>query len=216
MGFAGIIVVLVFFIVCIPFSAFRIESDIYQRVREALLVELLPAAGLMVEGRDVFLTGPIPSREMKARAERTAWSVYGVRRVRNFLVVQDPLRRAALAREAQNELDALLRNQRIDFAEQSDALEPGSRVVLDRVAAVLNKYAEVSLDIAVHTEWVGGARRAVQLSERRAAAIVAHLRDKGVSETRLAWVGVGSNKPLAPHSTTEGRVLNPRVELNVK
>lgn len=216
MGFVGFIAVIVFFIICVPFSAFRIESDIYARVREALLAKVLPDSGLSVEGRDVFLTGPIASQELKSLTERTASSVFGVRKVRNYLVVQYPFRRAAAVRQAQQELDAVTRTGQIDFAGETDSLALESRTALDRIVTILKKHTEVQLEVGVRTEWIGGASKAVRLSEKRASAVTGYLIAKGIPGARLTSIGFGAREPIAPRSATEGRVLNSRVELHVK
>jgi outer membrane protein OmpA-like peptidoglycan-associated protein len=215
MSFIGFIVILVFLVICVPFSAHRIESDIYVRVREALSAEVLPATGLVVEGRDVYLSGPVPSQEVKNRAERAVLKVDGVRTVRNFLVVQDPFRHSALVQEAQKDLDELLRGRRVEFEGDTDALTLASRAVLDGIAAILKRHSEVSLQLRVHTDWLGDDASSVKLSERRASVIIGYLRRKAVPGKRLSATALGAGEPVAPHSTPEGRLLNPRVELRL-
>jgi flagellar motor protein MotB len=53
----------------------------------------------------------------------------------------------------------------------------------------------------------------LQLSQRRAKAMVDALVKDGVAADRLAAVGVGPLSPVAPNDTPEGRAQNRRVEL---
>ncbi|MDR6860990.1 outer membrane protein OmpA-like peptidoglycan-associated protein [Variovorax guangxiensis] len=53
----------------------------------------------------------------------------------------------------------------------------------------------------------------MDLSQRRAAAVVATLVERGVGRERLAPHGVSFASPVASNKTDEGRARNRRVEL---
>ncbi|MBL8917531.1 MAG: OmpA family protein [Myxococcaceae bacterium] len=67
----------------------------------------------------------------------------------------------------------------------------------------------------------GGARRRntdaynLDLSERRAKAVVDALTKRGIDRARLASKGFGKSKPVADNATAQGRSLNRRVEVSV-
>ncbi len=65
-----------------------------------------------------------------------------------------------------------------------------------------------------HTDMTGGYDYNMDLSRRRAAAVVAALTGRfGVAAARLQPAGVGPLSPVADNTTDEGRSLNRRVEL---
>src|SRR6266700_276301 len=87
--------------------------------------------------------------------------------------------------------------------------------VLDGVAQVAKKYDKTIIEIAGHTDNVGGADYNRQLSQRRASAVAEHLMSKGVSEQRIMTAGGGEEHPIASNSTEQGRAANRRVEVTL-
>jgi OOP family OmpA-OmpF porin len=100
----------------------------------------------------------------------------------------------------------------VAFAEGSDRLLPESEKALDAVKTYLDdKQFITTLRIEGHTEAGGDAEAKQTLSERRALAVARRLVEKGVDCKRLAAVGFGSTKPIAPDDTRENRAKNRRV-----
>ena len=65
-----------------------------------------------------------------------------------------------------------------------------------------------------HTDNQGGLDYNMDLSRRRAGAVVAALTEQhGIAADRLRPAGVGPLAPAATNDTEEGRSLNRRVEL---
>ena len=60
---------------------------------------------------------------------------------------------------------------------------------------------------------MGGFASNMDLSQRRAAAVVATLVERGVGRERLPPHGVSFASPVASNKTDEGRARNRRVEL---
>jgi len=72
----------------------------------------------------------------------------------------------------------------------------------------------VKLYVVGHTDNTGTYEYNLDLSRRRAAAVVEALtRGHGVAAARLKAVGVGPVAPVASNATEEGRAKNRRVEL---
>jgi outer membrane protein OmpA-like peptidoglycan-associated protein len=55
----------------------------------------------------------------------------------------------------------------------------------------------------------------MDLSRKRAQAVVNYLTAKGISSDRLTAKGFGESRPAAPNSSSEGRQKNRRVELKL-
>lgn len=104
--------------------------------------------------------------------------------------------------------------QGILFDVGSDRIRPESTPTLKEIGAMLKKHGDLKLVIEGHTDSAGDDAANQNLSERRAAAVRAHLVDKyDVDADRLEAKGMGESTPVAPNETPEGRQQNRRVEL---
>lgn len=103
----------------------------------------------------------------------------------------------------------------VRFETSSNRLKQSSQAVLNEVADIMRANPSYNVRISGHTDSVGNAESNQSLSERRAAAVVKYLVDKGISQSRLSSIGFGETSPMADNNTAEGRRLNRRVELRV-
>ena len=88
---------------------------------------------------------------------------------------------------------------------------------LDAVAAVLDSLDVPQAAVSGHTDALGSDDYNQELSEKRAASVVAGLEDRGVA-TALTSEGFGETRPVAANETNgvdnpAGRQLNRRVEI---
>ncbi len=105
--------------------------------------------------------------------------------------------------------------QGASFGFDSAELTAEARAILGEQAAVLEKEADIKVEIAGHTDSTGPEAHNQGLSERRAKAVEEYLISKGISADRLKPVGYGPSYPIASNATREGRAANRRVELKV-
>lgn len=103
----------------------------------------------------------------------------------------------------------------VTFATNSADLNAGFFEVLNSVALVLNEFEQTVIEVAGHTDSTGADEYNRQLSERRASAVAAYLRTRGILADRITTVGVGESRPVATNDTDAGRQLNRRVELTL-
>src|SRR6267142_2642361 len=87
--------------------------------------------------------------------------------------------------------------------------------VLDGVAQVARKYDKTIIEVAGHTDNVGGEEYNRQLSQRRASSVAQYLESRGVAETRIMTAAGGEDHPIASNSTEQGRAANRRVEVTL-
>ncbi len=100
------------------------------------------------------------------------------------------------------------------FEYDSDRLTPASDPTLAEIAALTQGDPSLTLFVVGHTDMTGSVDYNMDLSRRRAAAVVAALTGRfGVAAGRLQPAGVGPLAPVADNATEEGRALNRRVEL---
>ncbi len=84
------------------------------------------------------------------------------------------------------------------------------------VADNLNRYPNTRIEVIGHTDNTGSASYNMDLSQRRAQAVAAVLRQGGVSGGRIAAYGRGEDQPVASNLTPEGRAQNRRVEIIIR
>jgi outer membrane protein OmpA-like peptidoglycan-associated protein len=103
----------------------------------------------------------------------------------------------------------------VSFATGSADLEPQFHGVLDKVAATLNQYEKTVIEVAGHTDSVGGDAQNQQLSEQRANSVAAYFAGRGVQQARMVTIGAGKNYPVASNASEAGRAANRRVEITI-
>lgn len=97
------------------------------------------------------------------------------------------------------------------FDTGADVIRPESTPALQMIATTLTEHPDLRVAIEGHTDSQGDDAFNQDLSERRAAAVVAYLTSQGVSAERLGAVGKGETVPIGDNTTAEGRQQNRRV-----
>ena len=103
----------------------------------------------------------------------------------------------------------------LEFETGRDVIKASSFPSLDELAGLLKARSTFKLKISGHTDNVGGAKRNMELSRKRAQAVKKYLAGKGVEDKRLKDEWFGSTKPKASNKTPQGRKINRRVEMKV-
>ncbi|HEY3497601.1 MAG TPA: OmpA family protein [Polyangiaceae bacterium] len=102
--------------------------------------------------------------------------------------------------------------QQIHFEYNKDKIRPESFPILDAVVEVLQKNADIKIEVQGHTDNRGGAAYNKDLSNRRAGSVRKYLIAHGVSTDRLTSIGYGFDRPIVDNSTEQNRALNRRVQ----
>jgi outer membrane protein OmpA-like peptidoglycan-associated protein len=103
----------------------------------------------------------------------------------------------------------------INFDFDKADLLADDKEILDRVATALNdpEWVRTRFEVAGHTSSIGTHEYNLDLSQRRADAVVAYLVSKGVASDRLTAKGYGEANPLYPNDNEGRNWKNRRVEL---
>ena len=118
------------------------------------------------------------------------------------------------ASELKQQLDATGKVAlQVNFATDKAEILPDSLPQIDQVVALLKDDPALRLSVNGHTDNTGDATHNQQLSEARAAAVLAALEAGGIDGSRLQAKGFGQTEPVADNATEDGKARNRRVEL---
>jgi len=92
------------------------------------------------------------------------------------------------------------------FDSNSSSLKPGAYTEIDRVAGVLNKYPQTTIQVAGHTDSRGAEQYNLELSQRRADAVKNALVQRGVDPMRIQTYGYGESQPISSNDAMNRRV----------
>lgn len=104
----------------------------------------------------------------------------------------------------------------INFDFDSTRIPDSSFSALNRICTLLKSQPGTRVEIYGHTDSVGSSEYNMDLSSRRAIAVLEYLASCGISKDRLTALGKGFNEPVANNSSSEGRALNRRVVFIIK
>jgi OOP family OmpA-OmpF porin len=110
----------------------------------------------------------------------------------------------------------LLAKGKIRFESGSDAINPDSAGLLDRLIETALRCPTVNIEIAGHTDADGEDGFNQALSEKRAQAVIDYLVKAGLPASRFTAMGYGSSQPLAGNDTDEGKAQNRRIDFVVR
>lgn len=105
--------------------------------------------------------------------------------------------------------------KKIQFSVNKAVLTPGSKTVLNDVAAILQQNPELLLAIEGHTSDDGTRAFNMKLSRQRADAVRTYILSKGIAAERLTATGYGPDQPVNTSKTAAARAQNRRVELKL-
>ena len=95
---------------------------------------------------------------------------------------------------------------------EGDRLTAESRTLLDEVVKLLQSDASLRFIVRAHTDEQSAAGKAVELTQKRAKAVITFLTSKGIDASRLRGEGVGDAEPKFPNLSDRNRRRNNRVE----
>lgn len=94
-------------------------------------------------------------------------------------------------------------------------VKPGARNELAKVASFLKEHPDRRILVEGYTDSVGSADYNMDLSRRRAEAVVAALVSLGVAPDRVSSAGYGKDYPIADNASDSNRAMNRRVEVYI-
>lgn len=98
------------------------------------------------------------------------------------------------------------------YFDSSNNLTSNAYIMLDQLVKLMNKYPNIGLEVAVHSDNTGSPEASLALSKTRSKLLVGYLINRGISSRRLLATGFGGSKPIAENILENERKLNRRVD----
>lgn len=115
--------------------------------------------------------------------------------------------------ELQEDLNAVILDQVVEFETKSFQLTDQGTALLDEVAVALETAPEgIRVVIAGHTDDRGPDAENLLLSEQRARAVLDYLVANGQAPERFDIIGFGESRPIESNATEDGRARNRRIQ----
>jgi outer membrane protein OmpA-like peptidoglycan-associated protein len=113
--------------------------------------------------------------------------------------------------------DKIVIREKIQFDHNKATIRSVSDDLLAEIATVMNENPRIKkIRVEGHASADGGHAHNVELSKRRAQAVVDHLVRRGkVAPERLEFEGYGPDRPIADNESEAGREVNRRVEFTI-
>jgi OOP family OmpA-OmpF porin len=186
----------------------------------ALLHALSTATGeasIKYDGAKVTLSGKVADRATKATAARAAATAVPGAVIANELQVPGAVK-PPVSEECQSfesRLARLMAQNKIVFLSGTAIVNEASRGSVVSAAGVLKSCDSIDVEVGGHTDNLGDPATSLPLSQQRADAVKASLVKLGVPAGRITSRGYGETRPVAPNTTSAGRIANRRVEIRV-
>jgi len=113
------------------------------------------------------------------------------------------------------EIGDILDKEKITFAPGSTEIEGSTVRVVDQIADVLRSCPDAKIEIGGYTDSQGRESMNLQLSQKRADAVLRALMARRVLVGNITSKGYGESQPIADNGTEEGREANRRIEFRL-
>ncbi|MCE9540644.1 MAG: OmpA family protein, partial [Bacteroidetes bacterium] len=91
----------------------------------------------------------------------------------------------------------------------------GTDKKIENIVEFMNKYEQIKIEIAGHTDDLGDDNYNLKLSMERAETVKMILVKMGIDESRIEAIGYGEAQPLVANDSEDNRLKNRRVEFNI-
>ena len=189
----------------------------FRRFMDQTLTELgqLDEGCVTLSGTDVVISGTVRSAAAEARIHDRITIVSDLGFNVSFdLQLPSLSEQAAACQSAYNDL--LEPGEAVLFDFDSATIHAAGRLLVDEILKIGALCPDIGAIVAGHADSIGDKEYNIDLSERRAEAVVAYAVSNGIAADRLQAVGFGFAQPVADNSTDEGRAKNRRIEFRVQ
>ena len=186
-------------------------APLSQRAQTLLDDQKIKWASMKISDSDVTLTGSTIDETIADQLVAKMKGLAGVGQVNNNINVLSKLN----VDDCQSNINQLLAGEKIEFETGSATINSKSLLLLSKLANTSRQCPQATIVVMGHTDNTGNEDSNVELSQKRAHAVVDNLVAKGVSSSRLTANGLGPWYPIESNDTEEGRRKNRRIEFKV-
>lgn len=169
--------------------------------------DLAPATATIKDDGLLYVEGAFSDQAAATRYIEGAAEVFGRENIVEAYVVDAAAPEAKVA-------DVAL-DKPVLFETGTAVIHPDYIAFLEACAGVLELNPHIVMSVTAHTDSVGSEEFNLELSQRRAQAIVDFYRDREIGDDQLVAAGVGEADPVAPNDSDEGRSRNRRAMLEL-
>lgn len=101
----------------------------------------------------------------------------------------------------------------INFESAKSELTGESTNIVDGLYQLLQAEKSLKISIEGHTDNGGDPKKNMELSQKRADAVLEALAARGIDRSRLKSAGWGAERPLTDNNTEDAKARNRRVEI---
>jgi OOP family OmpA-OmpF porin len=127
----------------------------------------------------------------------------------------DPLLGLPTDEECVAGINDLLTEHKINFEPGSAQIARDASGTLDKVAEKMKQCSDFAMEVGGHTDAQGREEMNLELSQKRAEAVVAALMERRVLTGNLTARGYGETVPIGDNETEAGREANRRIEFRL-
>lgn len=127
----------------------------------------------------------------------------------------DPLLGLPTDEECVARINALLAAHKIEFGPGSAQITRDATDTLDEIADQMKQCSDFPMEVGGHTDSQGREEMNLDLSQKRAEAVVAALMERRILTGNLTAMGYGETVAIADNETEAGREANRRIEFRL-
>jgi OOP family OmpA-OmpF porin len=127
----------------------------------------------------------------------------------------DPIAALPTTEECLDQIMNVTESRKITFEPSSATIAGAGAAILDDIKGILQRCADLRIEIAGYTDSQGSEDGNQRLSQQRADAVLEGLRVRRVPVASFRSVGYGEADPIADNETADGREANRRIEFNL-
>ncbi len=132
-----------------------------------------------------------------------------------YVEALDPIAALPTEEECLAQIINVTTDRKITFEPGSANIAGEGAAILDDIAEILQKCADLRLEIAGYTDSQGSEGGNQRLSQQRADAVLDGLRLRRVPVSSFRAIGYGEENPIADNETEAGREANRRIEFTL-
>ncbi|NBD28728.1 MAG: OmpA family protein [Alphaproteobacteria bacterium] len=182
-------------------------------------LSILSNGSVVVEPDKVVVRGKSGDEEASARVSRLLIDKLGEDQdfevEVEYVEALDPIEAMPTDEECLSRIETVTQDRKITFDPGSANISGAAISVVDDIAEILRRCADLRIEIAGFTDSQGREEMNKRLSQQRAEAVLTALRMRRVPTSSFRAVGYGEDDPIADNETEEGREANRRIEFSL-